>query len=382
MAKRKQFVYEDFLKEWYEFNPNMKLSYTEKPRNVRDKIYCHCDICGCDYDSTVWNLRTAMKRNSKYKGCRVCSNQVIVEGVNDSLTKAPHIEKYIVDKEQAKHIGLCPNKSRKILAKCDICGYETEKNIYDLARYGMCCPKCSDTISIPNKIIHIFMEQFRKEVKNLTFEYCSDWTCGKRYDVYFEKNRKKYAIEMDGEQHFRDAFYIAKEHHEHNDAFKDFIALGNNVTVIRIDCSTGKFNDIADNIRNSLLNDLFTIKNTTIEKCKEAYNSNIFLSVLEDRKNGLSLKQLSDKHHLGKTTVLRYLHKGEDLGLLKAFEYVDRENIFYAVLEDRKLGLTLSELMEKHHICKDTVLRYLHKGEDMGLLKAFKDGGLVRKKAV
>lgn len=318
----KRFVYEDFEKEWHEFNPHMKISYTEKPVNIRDAIHCYCDICGGDYDSTCYNLQTAMKRNSKHKGCRICSDQMIVAGINDLLTKAPHIEKYVVDKEYARTIGVCPNNHshRKIKVKCDICGYETDKNIYDLVRYGMACPRCSDGFSIPNKIIRILLDYFRDKMSSLLYEYQADWTQSKKYDAYFEVNGNRYVVEMDGEQHTRDAFYHTHEWSVENDNFKDALAENNGVKMIRIDCSSGKFSDIKKSIANSELAKLFVFTDEVWNRCKDAYNSNLFLKVIEDRKQGMTMKFLTEKYHLGRSTVLRYLHKGEDLGLLRAFK--------------------------------------------------------------
>lgn len=368
---RKTFTYEDFEKEWYNFNPHLKISYMDKPTNVRSPIHCHCEICGGDYDSTIFNLQMAMKRNSKYKGCRICSNQLIVEGINDLLTQAPHIEKYIIDKEQAKHIGTCPNNhnNRKIKVKCDICGYETEKNIYDLVRYGMCCPKCGDGLSTPNKIIRIFMNCFRDKVDTLAFEYSSTWTKSKVYDTYFVINNQQYVVEMDGEQHTRDAFYKPKEYYEENDKLKDDLAKENDVIMIRIDCTDGKFTTIQHNIQNSLLAELFDITDNVWDECKKAYNSNIFLRVIEDRKQGYTLKQLVDKYHIGRSTVLRYLHRGEDLGMLKAFEDAPI-TYFDDIITDSKLGLSSRQLAKKYNIGRDTILRYIHQGKELGLLSS------------
>ena len=183
---RKFFIYEEFEKEWNDFNPNLHIKPKDKiPVRSDDKapILCHCDICNSDYETTIRNLKSNMRNNGKYKGCRVCSHRTIVEGVNDWLTQRPDLEPYIIDKELVKGIAKYPSEykhhSIPIKVKCPDCGYIFETGIYNLAYRGINCPLCSDGFSFPNKFLRSTLIQLEDQLEDLTFEYQPSWSNGK-----------------------------------------------------------------------------------------------------------------------------------------------------------------------------------------------------------
>ena len=199
------FNFTQFLKDWNNFNPNIEISLKDDqpPKKISDLVICHCKICGGTFENTPSNLKASIRRNSKTKGCRICSGQEIQKGINDFATLHPECMKYIVNPDDVANIASSTFGGKKFLCKCDKCNYQEKKRIYDLIRYGFCCPKCSTGVSSPNRFIRTLISQL--PVENISFEYRSKWTQGKYYDCYFEYNNKKYVIEMDGSQHFRDA---------------------------------------------------------------------------------------------------------------------------------------------------------------------------------
>lgn len=308
--------FEKFKQEWNDFNPNMDIQALEFPITTRSKIQCNCHICNGTYESKIANLKMAIKRNSKFKGCRICSGQQIEKGINDFATLHPELMKYIVNPKDVENVASSTNK-KKILTKCDKCGSKQEKNIYDLIRYGFKCNICDDGITFPNKILRSFMLQL--PVFNLKFEYKSNWTQNKIYDCYFEYNNQKYVIEMDGEQHFRDAFYQSYEERHQNDLLKDKIAEENNIIMIRINCSNGSYEQIYANIINSLLfTSIFNKEQVNWEKCKDFISQDsLLIQVCQYYNENFepSTEEMAQKFNISKTTVLRYLNKGKELEL-------------------------------------------------------------------
>lgn len=328
-----RFKLNDFLTNWYNFNPNMEITFKDDqpPEKVKDPIICHCKICGGTFESNPNNLKLAMKRNSKTKGCRICSGQAVQKGVNDFATLHPELMKYIVNPDDVSNIISSSNSRKKILCKCDICHYQAKKYPYDLIRYGFNCPCCTSGFSAPNRFIRVLMSQL--PIEKLFFEYKRQWTQEKIYDCYFEYNSQKYVIEMDGEQHFRDAWYQTKEEHRDNDKLKDQLAKDNNVIMIRINCKNTDYDYLYNNINNSILSQLFNLNTVDWDKCKDALKNDLLIQVcnyFNENKNNekLTTKEIAEHFNIAPNTVTRYLNKGTQLDLC---QYNGREFVNKAV---------------------------------------------------
>lgn len=310
-----KFVYDDFMQKWNQFNPNMDIIPLEEPKNSRSKVQCHCHICNGTYDSNYMNLTMAIKRNTKMKGCRICSGQLIVKGINDLATRRPDLLPFIVDKETAYSVGISSSTRTKIKVECPVCKYQRDVNLYDFVCYGVACPMCSDGISMPNKFIRNIIS--RLPIDNYHFEYSSTWTNGKIYDVYFELNNSKYVIEMDGEQHFRDAWYITHEECKANDDYKDYLATANNVQMIRINCHSTYFEDMMRQILDSQLAILFDLSKLDFQECYLKSQTSLLIDVCNYFKAhpDMSTKEIGITFHMKYTTIQRYLKKGTEIGL-------------------------------------------------------------------
>jgi ssDNA-binding Zn-finger/Zn-ribbon topoisomerase 1 len=173
----------------------------------------------------------------KGNGCPVCAGTIIMRGVNDINTVAPWLGDLIVDKDEGYKYGI--GSHSKVVFRCPHCGTLTKPiaiyNVYNSKRVP--CRKCSDGISMPEKLMYGILEQL-----NIDFEYQKQfsWSCGKFYDFYIPD--KNMIIETHGKQHFEDipaSKWGKLQDVQDNDSFKKDIALQNGIKqYVTIDCSS------------------------------------------------------------------------------------------------------------------------------------------------
>ena len=198
-----------------------------------------------------------------------------------------------------------------------------KKKISYISKYGVTCPRCDDGYSYPNKFIYNSLLQIENQLDFLDREYRPDWckykykdkNCYGIYDIYFEKNNKKFVIEMDGGlghgNSFGKPFQKDLDDGITIDKYKDKMAKNHGISVIRIDCNytSKRFEYITNSILNSYLAELFDLNAIDFKKCDLASNDNIFRAVLTDLQNGIyDTKVLSRKHKLGESTIRNYIN--------------------------------------------------------------------------
>lgn len=143
-----------------------------------------CNVC--KYEG--WIVESSLIRGSN---CVCCTNQILVEGINDVATTHPHLVKYFANPDDAKTITY--GSGTKVNIKCQDCGYIKKMRLYNLYRQGVGCQECSDGIKYPNKFIYSVLNQLNIEYIK---EYHTDWSNGRFYDVYVPS--LNLIIEMDG----------------------------------------------------------------------------------------------------------------------------------------------------------------------------------------
>lgn len=302
---KKQFkTHEQFMMDFYKKNRNAtNLNILGKYSGHNNKIDCMCNI-----DKYKWSPKASDLLSGC--GCPVCGNLICVEGINDIATLRPDLIKYFVNADDSKKYTLYSNK--KVLLKCLDCGSPKEMIVSNLTYNGFNCNICSDSISYPNKFLRGLLLQLPK-IENIIYEYSPQWANRKKYDGYFEYNNQKYIIEMDGAWHKQDNNMsgVSAQQSQRTDREKDYLAIKNNHNIIRIDCCKSSCDYIKNNIKNSLLNELFDLNKINWDKCDEFATHNIVRDVCSFYKeHNTPVRELVKIFKLSKSAITKYLNIG------------------------------------------------------------------------
>lgn len=204
-------------------------------------------------------------------GCPYCTNHKITVGENDIGTTRPDLIKMLKNKEDAYKYTQFSNQQIEFI--CPQCGeYLGQKTIFNVTRSGISCPKCSNGISYPNRLMYnllsILQVDFTTEV---VFDWCvfpnyyneMELSSG-RYDFVIDAD--KIIIEMDGGfGHGNDPHPLSsytKEELIYRDKMKDRLAMEHGYKVIRIDCNyktNNRFSYCMNNIFNSDLSNIYNL---------------------------------------------------------------------------------------------------------------------------
>lgn len=244
-------------------------------------------------------------------GCPVCSNNIVVNGINDFATTHPELLKFLVNKEDAYTHTY--GSSDILQLKCPDCGCIKYSTFAILSKNYFRCPKCGDGVSYPEKFIFSFLEQL-----NINFECQKSFTwSSKIYDFYIPSING--IIETHGLQHYKTTggvFEDVVKTHK-NDNKKEKLAKQNGIEkYIVLDCSKSNKDKIIQTIYESELCKLYDIsnvnwvicdKNASISRIKNACD--LWNNKIED------VIEISKILKLNPATIRTYLHKGTELGL-------------------------------------------------------------------
>lgn len=260
----------------------------------------------------IWPVRPT-NLLSHDSGCPYCTNKKVWIGYNDMWTTAPEIAKLLVNLEDGHKYTRCSGE--KAYFKCPDCGDISFKTISKVYMNGLKCQKCSDGISYPNKFARAFLNQL--PVENVIYEYSPKWANLSKYDNYFEYENKKYILEMDGIQHFKEMsmYKWSLDDVINADNKKNDMAYEHNICVIRVDCSISTMEHIRESINNSLLNTIFNLSNIDWKLCDEVAQKNIAKEVCcaynTIQHNTVSLGKMFG---ISRPTVDEYLKMGTTFG--------------------------------------------------------------------
>lgn len=289
--------------------------YIERKANVRSGVINRKTYkCRCLIDKHEWFAPEDSLRNGH--GCPVCSNTVIIKGVNDIATTDSDLVRFFANKEDAYKYS---RKSMTIVkAKCPYCGFEKDMRVSELSRCGrVTCDMCSNGISYPNKFAHELFSQLSNQCLEYRYEYSPDWAGKYRYDNYIKLlNGDEIFVEMDGGFHYAKSNCITLE----NDKNKDFLAAEHNIAVIRIDCNYVKTGSRYSYIKSNVIQCLspyFDLSVVNWDRCNEIGNSNCLVDVINYYKDNprLGLTEIALHFKISKETLYNYLYVGESLGL-------------------------------------------------------------------
>ena len=180
-----------------------------------------------EHGSEQKNINSFTGKDSKVINCHQC---------NLISTLYPQLVKYFVNKSDAEKYSI--GSKVKVLMKCPDCGYEKEMPVYRLLSSGLCCNRCSDGISYPEKFVSSILGQlltkyFQIQLSKTTLKWCEKY----KYDNYIDKINC--IIEVHGIQHYDKTRYwkMSLEETQENDRIKKQLAKENGINnYIIIDC--------------------------------------------------------------------------------------------------------------------------------------------------
>lgn len=287
-----------------------------------------CCNDGYEYDITQSDLLEALKRGRTR--CPVCSNHIVIDGVNSLADANPELVRWFVDKDLAHKIPRFLNEEVEL--ECPNCHRRFYMKPQNIKSVPSCV--CGDGFSYPEKMFSNILNQLQVDyiyqLCSKNFEWCSKY----KYDFYFVYDNTSYIFELDGglghghkNLKRRDSLKI--------DAIKDNLAKQNDVLLYRIDVNYPdvgeRFEYIKDNICKSYLADIFYLSIIDWKLVREKSEKSLLVDVCKDFNSGQKyIKALSDKHHVSVDTIRRYLKTGTKIGLC----FYDSNNGFKYYMEN------------------------------------------------
>lgn len=325
---------------------NLKIIDRKRKRANDGNLYKYykykCLNCGWDcgfhynhklncFHEEFWVLESnLLKENGS--GCACCNNKVVIKNVNNLVFKYPNIEKYLVDKQDG-YIHT-PQSHKKVLCQCPICHTKKYYNVDRLVKQGFSCNKCSDKISYPEKLLANILYQLNVQyikqycLKNSTRKYL--------YDFYFVINNEPFIIEVNGIQHYVETKFNYKNTRTLNDEIKNDIekkhyAINSGIkeeNYIIIDARKSDLEYIKNNIIKSRLKDIFNLQKVDWNECGIYATKNLLLDIClywNKYSNIMTTSAIAKKYQLHKNTIIRYLKTGCQLGLCNYNSNLERE---------------------------------------------------------
>lgn len=232
----------------------------------------------------------------------------------------PELIPYFVNLEDTKRYPVRSNK--EVDMKCPICGHKRKMRINNMTSFGFSCPVCGDSISMPNKIMRSVLSQIGiKFETEKHFNWCHFLFKGiiKKgiYDFYFELDKNKYIIEMDGGFHFMDnpKNGQTKEDSKFIDTQKDELATKHHIQVKRINCQKSTFENIRESIINSELSKILDLSCVDWNICNKYSINSLLIKSCEMWNQNYIVRQIGENLNLHINTIINYLHRGTKIGL-------------------------------------------------------------------
>lgn len=285
--------------------------------NNKQLMTVYCKKC-----EQIYQVSPATIFHRKYKGCPCCRGKTIKKGFNTLGDLRPDLVKYFEDKNDAYKFAQYSNQ--KVNLVCPDCGERKMMTVNDLVVRGFSCKICGDGVSYPNKILRAFLKVLSLQVDDFEFEKSFDWSNNRQYDGYFAKDGKEYLVEMQGGQHYKDA-WTTKEETQNIDEEKKQLAQKNGIDIIYVNCYKSDFDYIKGNINNSILGQLFEITDEQWVEIGKLSSGSLVKKVAELYETGLSQQQISKELGIHHQVVRRYLKRASKAGLCSYKESVYSE---------------------------------------------------------
>ena len=284
-----------------------------------------CNICGYDCSSAYRNgkyikeLWINSSQITRGDNCSCCANKVVVPHINSIFSKRKDLIPYFKNVEDAKIY--CENSNTKVELMCPDCGTTKMMLLPNFIKRGFSCPKCSDKISIGEKILYCVLDNlnvdFVKELSNTTFDWCGKY----RYDFYIKNTNT--IIEVNGKQHYKgdgfSSYHGGKTVDDEivNDKIKFTLAMEHGVkNYIIIDASKSDFNYIKHSILSSDLQKIYDLSNINWDIILKQTTSSLVKKICNSWSNdeNITMDDIAELYHLSKNTIRKYLKVGNDIG--------------------------------------------------------------------
>jgi very-short-patch-repair endonuclease len=315
-------------------------------QNIRKrKAYKYkCNDCGyvnITAENTLLNKR-------RVSGCPCCAqtNKKPVLGINTIWDTDPWMCELGLRKEDAQSYVRSSNK--KVIVICPLCLREKQIDISAIYRDKSIKCICKDGKSYPSKVMFSILEQSKIEFETeKKFSWCTyiykDKVRYGLYDFYFEKDNKKYIVEIDGSFHYKETKFNRLQEVAEKDKIKDFLAKEHGITIVRIDCRESDIDYIQKNVDKSL-KDIIDLSKIDWVTAETFALSNLVKRVCDYKKenNDATTTNLMKIFKLSRTTIQNYLKKGTKIGWCSYSpreEELKRNKKFSEFAKNRQKGL-------------------------------------------
>lgn len=306
-------THEQFLKD-FEIKGNKNLIIYGIYQGCNTPISVKCKECNEIFNSIPHTLL-------KGCGCPYCTNRKVKKDLNSFGIKHPELLQYFINREDAFKYSL--GSKNKALLQCPICKTKFTIAYYILNKQGINCPICN-TASYPNKFLRLFLNEL-SGITNLSFEKVFKYNDTIiRYDAIFNYQDNKFAIEINGGQHYKNCSFnnYNVQEQQNKDLFKKSFAENQNMKYIAIDARKSNFLFIKNNILNSDFIKYFDLTNINWDNLFKNFNNYSLLNeICNDYENNLlRIEDLAYKYNLDRHKISSYLQEGKELGLCNNYQ--------------------------------------------------------------
>lgn len=305
-----------FRKRFYDMDGsnNFELLDTYQKFNIPVRIKC----LRCDYifKKTPNSFQGKNRNKCNCPKCDVITSRLI-PGFNNLATKRPDISILLKNYEDGQRNTVYSDT--KVIFICPQCHHELEKKIKDVVKNGLSCSFCSDGISYPNKFMAHILD-------NLGINFDPEYQINNsqlRFDFYFEINKIKYLVELDGAlgHGVCNTYNMTVNEQIQRDYEKDCLAINNEYHLIRIDCKYKKMEERKEYVINSILNselsNILNLKNIDFEDIDKKCNQSIIVQIGDSWNQGVcSYDDFEKIYHLKRPGIRRFLKQACAIGII------------------------------------------------------------------
>lgn len=199
------------------------------------------------------------------------------------LYNEKHVLPFLKNKDDA--FNYTKASESKISWKCPFCNTEKVRRIGDVVRRGYNCHVCGDTTSTPEKIALCFLDSLEIEYE---YQKIFSGKSNRIFDFYIPSMR--IAIEINGEQHYKDNGLYNYHKSIKSDKEKEVFCKNHNINLYFIDCRVVNVSKEIEKLNNIIE---FRHFNVDVSYIKE---------LLGKRNNNSMYKDISKLYSTGNST--------------------------------------------------------------------------------